>query len=294
MRRTATTSIDRPSPPSFSATAAHGGPALPGRAAGLALATLVVLGGGSPAVAAESGTGRPDAVPYRPTVSAPADLTAPGWLEAEIGGLYARDRHTDDSPVRRLSVPYALKYAFTEDWGLRLGGEAVVHGVDADGTRATGFGDTAIIGKRRFVIDERSAFGLETGVMVPTARHRLQTGSGKPDLSINGIYSADAGPWHGDLNVTETRFGARDASGSRMQILGALAISRRVGDGWTVEAEVSGTRQRNVAATSQMLAAVSFALRRDVVVDFGVAHGLNHASPTWQGFSGVTVVVGRL
>ncbi len=31
-----------------------------------------------------------------------------------------------------------------------------------------------------------------------------------------------------------------------------------------------------------------------MVVDFGAARGLNHASPKWQAFTGVTVVLGRI
>ena len=237
---------------------------------------------------------RPDAVPYRPTVSTPATLSAPGWLEGEFGGLLIRDRHADDGIDRRISVPYTLKYAFTDDWGVRLGGETFAHVRNQDGTTDSGFGDTTLVLKRRFAIDQASAFGLELGAAFATAKPVLQVGSGKTDWSVNGIYSVDLGAWHADVNLIDTRLGARVAGQSRSQALGAFAVSRPVSDRWTAEAEMSATRQHGVSSTAQVLAAMSLELRRDLVVDFGAAHGLNRASPTWQAFAGVTVVLGRL
>ncbi len=78
-------------------------------------------------------------------------------------------------------MPYTLKYAFTDDWGVRVGRRGVRALCEGDGSRETGFGDTGFILKRRFAVDERSAFGLEVGALYPTARPGLQCGSGKPD-----------------------------------------------------------------------------------------------------------------
>ncbi len=232
-------------------------------------------------------------MPYRPTVSTPAALSAPHWLEGEFGGLIQRSRAGDDDGVRRESLPYALKYAFSEDWGVRIAGEALVQ-ANADGSHEIGFGDTALIGKGRLEVDGASALGLEAGVLAPTARHGLETGSGKPDWLVNGIYSVDAAGWHGDVNLTGTRLGNRGAGRSRLQELGAVAVSRPIGERWTAEAEWSGTRQHGVGGTAQVLGAVSLALRRDLVLDVGALHGCNAATPTWQAFAGVTVVIGRV
>ena len=241
----------------------------------------------------ESDEGKPDAVPNRPTVSTSASLSAPGWLEAEFGGLYARDRHADADPVRRSSLPYSLKLAFSESWGVRIDGETLVRRTANDGTRDTGFGDTSFIVKRRFAIDPASAFGLEAGLTVPTAPHGLGNGSGKPDYAINAIYSADHGDWHIDLNLLNTRIGAFGAGEGRLQTLGAIALSRRLDDRWGVAGEISGTHQRGARATAQMLGAFTYAIRRSAVLDFGVTHALNRATPTWQVFAGITLVLGK-
>ena len=241
---------------------------------------------------------RPEATPYRPTVSTPAALSAPGWFEGEFGGLVVRNRASDDEPAHRSSFPYTLKYAFSDDWGVRVGGEALVH-VDGDGRHSTsGFGDTGIVLKRRFAIDDGHAFGLEAGALYPTARPTLQIGSGKPDYAVNGIYSADFAGWHADVNLIETRLGAhgdpQSDSPSRWQTTGAFALSHPLSDAWQAEAEWSGTRQTGTSGVAQMLAALAWSVRRDIVVDFGGARGLNRASASWQAFGGVTVVLGRL
>ncbi|HEY2463086.1 MAG TPA: hypothetical protein VGI32_03430, partial [Steroidobacteraceae bacterium] len=90
---------------------------------GLFVATLLALAvitnaAGADAIAAEV----PVVTPYRPSVSTPAALSAPGWLETEAGVLSS----DGGEPARRESLPYTFKYAFSPDWGIRLQGEALV------------------------------------------------------------------------------------------------------------------------------------------------------------------------
>ncbi len=189
-----------------------------------------------------------------------------------------------------------MKLAFSENWGVRVDGEALVRQTANDGTRDIGFGDTSFIVKRRFAIDTDSALGLEAGATVPTARRGFGVGSGKPDYAINAIYSADFGDWHTDINLLNTRIGAidRDAGEGRWQTLGATSVSRRLDHRWGVVGEVSGTRRRGVSGTAQALGAITYAAQRSAVLDFGLAHALNRATPTWQVFGGLTMVIGRV
>lgn len=246
------------------------------------------------AAAAAQAEDRPAAVPYRPSVSVPAQLSAPGWLELEIGGLQAVDRHPDADPRQRASLPYALKLAFTEDWGIRVTGEGLVRQVAADGTATAGGGETELVIKRRFGIDDQQALGLELGGNYPTARHGLALGSGKPDYSLTGIWSRDYGKrFHSDFNIAGTRRGGFGEGQGRVQWLSAWDLSYQVDERWTATTELSGTRQRGVASTAQILAALAFAPRKYLVFDGGFAHALNRATPTWQFFAGATVVLGR-
>ncbi len=221
----------------------------------------------------------PAVTPYRPSVSTPAALSAPGWLEGEVGGQNTKGGDSS----RQVSMPYTLKLAFTPDWGVRIGGNAFVRNTDSDGNRTTGFGDTAVVLKRRFAINDSSAFGLEAGANMPTAKTGL--GSGKADYSLNGIYSADLGEFHTDLNLNITRQGATDSAYSRYQKGWAAALSHGIGDDWGIVGEFSGVRQPGLASTSQFLLAGNYNVSRSLVLDAGMSYGLNKASPDWSVFA---------
>lgn len=248
---------------------------------------LVLALSGARGGAAESAEG-PSVTPYRPSVSTPAALSAPGWLELEIGGLHAHGA----SQSRRDSLPYTLKLAFSEDWGVRLGGEGWVRQRDEAGGRLSGGGDTNVVVKRRFGVDSTSAFGLEAGATIPTARTGL--GTGKSDYSVNGIYSADIDRYHTDLNIVMTRAGQVEPGVSRSQWLWAASLSRALTDRWGVVGELSGTRQAGTDHTAQILAAASYSVSPSLALDAGLSRSLRSGAPSWSAFAGLTVLIGRL
>jgi hypothetical protein len=221
------------------------------------------------------------ATPYRPSVSAPAALSAPGWLEVELGGQQLKD-----AGAKRGSVPYTLKLAFTPDWGIRIGGEANVRARAADGSSASGVGDTTFIAKYRMVSSETSAYGIEAGFKKPTASNQI--GSGKSDTLLNFIYSVDDGKWHLDANISPTKLGLVEANQSRWQTGWAAALSRSLDDKWGIVGELSGTRQGGAASTKQFLAALSYASTKRMVFDVGVAKGLTDCTTDKSLFFGVT------
>jgi hypothetical protein len=230
----------------------------------------------------------PSVTPYRPSVSTPAALSAPGWLELEVGGSHAHG----PAGSRRDSLPYTLKLAFSEDWGVRIGGDGWIRQRDEAGQRIRGGGDTSVVLKRRFEIDSTSAWGLEGGATIPTARTGL--GTGRSDYSLNGIYSADLGRYHTDLNIVGTRAGQVDPGVSRNHLLWAASLSTALTDRWGVVGELSGTRQRGADHTAQVLAAASYNVSRSMTLDAGVARSLRSGAPTWSIFSGLTVLLARL
>ena len=224
------------------------------------------------------------ATPYRPTVSNPADLSAPGHVEWEAG--VQRDR--GGPSVKRASVPWVLKYAFTDTFGVLVGGEGVVSQTDINGDTLRGGGDTALIAKFKFPVNAGSAFGVEAGRKFPTAK--LGLGSDKADYTVNGIYSVDAKPLHADINMGYTRLGAVDPEASRHLYSWATAISCAVNDRWGVSGEVSGQTQPGAADTTQFLWALTYNLSPRVVLDAGTAWGLNTAAPDTTVFAGVTML----
>ena len=202
-------------------------------------------------------------------------------------------RSRADDPRRRDTLPYTLKLAFTPDWGIRIGGDAFVRQLNADGSRVSGAGDTAVVLKRRFAVDSGSAFGAELGVKFPTARRDL--GSGRSDVGVNGIYSADFGSkWHVDVNATATHLGGADLRTSSWQKGWAAALSRNLTDQWGVVGELSGTQRGGAGRTSQALAAASYSVSPRLVVDLGASKGLSAASGGWSVFTGMTFLAARV
>jgi hypothetical protein len=252
------------------------------------LAVAAALLGTGACFAQAASQEQPSVTPYRPSVSTPASLSAPGWLEVEAGVLHEHDGST----ARRDSVPYTLKLAFTPDWGVRLGGDAWVRQVDDAGQRANGGGDTSVVLKRRFAVDEASAFGVEAGATWPTGSRGIRRD--KVDYALNGIYSADIGDYHTDLNLAATRLGAVDPAAGRTQWLAAAALSKSLNDRWGVTAELSGTRQSGVASTGQFLVAATRNVSRSLAIDAGAARSVRAGSSDWSVFTGFTWLAARL
>jgi hypothetical protein len=247
----------------------------------LLLAATLLAGSSCVRAADAPDDGGPAVVPYRPSVSTPAQLSAPGYLELEAGGLRA-----SGDGASRTSIPYTLKLAFTPDWGIRVGGEGWVRD-RAAGQSDSGVGDTSVVLKRRFAVSDATAWGLELGETFPTAKSDI--GLGHSATTINGIFSSDFAPaWHTDINVNET------VSSGAWQLGWAAAFSRTLTDAWGAVGELSGTHQAGTSDTAQFLAAASWNQSPAAVFDFGFARGLTDATPRWQVFAGVTVRLGKV
>lgn len=223
----------------------------------------------------------PPVTPYRPSVASPAQLPAPGQLEFEIGGLSEKDN-------RRGSLPYLFKLAFSNEWGVLLGGDAYVSAHDDSG-RHDGFGDTTVTLKRAFLVDDTTGYGIELTTKAPTAKDSI--GSGKSDWTLNGIYSKDLGALHMDLNLNATRLGAIDPGTGRTEWGWASSFSTQFAEKWTATGEVSGTHQSGTRNTALALAALTYSPTPRLAIDFGVAKGLNNASQDWSVFTGIVMPV---
>jgi hypothetical protein len=252
----------------------------PLRAAALPVAFVCALALGSGAARADE----PAATPYRPTVSNPAALPVPGFLEVEAG--WQRTNGGDDA--HRASIPWLLKYAFSDRFGVLVGGESALAVTDAGSTAWRGEGDTSLILKFSYPVNDWSALGLEAGRKFPTAARGF--GSGEADDTLNGIYSVQLGDFSIDANLNVARLGASDPGQSRQQYGWATAVSHPLGEKWGAALELSGTRRDGAGTTRQVLAAASYNLSRRIVLDAGTARGLNRASPNSALFSGITVL----
>lgn len=233
--------------------------------------------------------GNPSATPYRPTVSNPADLSEPGWLEMEFGG----QRIHGGSDKRRDSFPALAKLAFTQNWGILVGGELGVRRTDLGGVMHRGGGDTTFLVKHRIpTANDSAAWGIEAGCKFPTAKETI--GSGKTDYILNGIYSADFSGNHLDLNIGATRLGAITDAQGLYQYSWASSLSRNLDEKWGMFGELSGSYQRATPPMSQFMAGLTYNYNRQVVFDIGAVSGIAKASQDWAVFAGITVLVAKL
>jgi hypothetical protein len=234
-----------------------------------------------PALSAEE----PSVTPYRPSVANPAARPVPGYVEVEAG--FERTKDTD--PRRRDSLPVLFKYAFNENVGVLIGGDAYVRQhSDIDG-KTSGVGDTSLTLKLHHALSDNLALGLEAGLKLPTAKDLI--GTGKYDQTVNGIVSAELGKFDLDLNLGVTRVGAVDPGASRYAYTWAAELSRPINEKWGITGELSAVTQRGEPTTSQFLTAISYNFSKRVVFDAGMAWGLNRASIDRAMFAGVTVLL---
>jgi len=246
-----------------------------------ALALLALCG------AAHAADGDEDAItPYRPSVSSPAQLPVPGQLEFELGGLHARS-----DGARRSSLPYAFKLAFTKEWGVVVGGEAHVWAHD-DAGRAQGLGDTSVVLKHAWLVDDATAFGMELGAKLPTANDSI--GSGRADYTLNTIFSRDIGPVHMDANLNATRPGVFDDGTGRTQFGASASFSGALSDHWGLTGEVSGTHRSGAPNGTQLLTAITYSPTKRLTFDFGLARAVRPTPATTQVFAGVVFPLVKL
>ena len=228
-------------------------------------------------------------LPYRPSMSSPAQLPAPGQLEFELGGLQSRA-----GGARRSSLPYQFKLAFSPQWGLLIGGEAQVWQRDADAGAPSvrGVGDTTLVLKRAWEVNVETGLGVEFGVKLATANELL--GSGKTDYSVNTIYSRDLGGVQMDANLNATRLGSVDANSARTQFGASVAFSLALTPRWGLATELVGTRRSGADSTQQVLGALTFSPNPRLTYDFGVARARWPAPASTSVFAGVVFPIARL
>ena len=75
---------------------------------------------------------------------------------------------------------------------------------------------------------------------------------------------------------------------------GRSALSTAIDERWGVVGELSGTNQRGVDATRQLLVAASYNVSKRLVLDAGAARSLRSGTPVWSAFTGFTWLAGRV
>ncbi len=227
----------------------------------------------------------PEANPGRPTVSTPAALTPPGYLQFETGLLLARQ---SPDVASRLGFSEVIKLAVSQRLELLLGAEPFAAGP----LRRVRDGD--VVGGLQFV-------ALRSEGASPTVAvsyfGRVHTGT-SPDVDIGSfrqsgilLVSFETVGFHVDANAylaEQEQDGRRRAQNGQ-----SLSVSHPIGP-FTASMELWRFSQpflRSRAAGN--LWALSYPVRKNLVVDAGFEAGLTRTSTRWEAFAGFTYLLPR-
>jgi hypothetical protein len=222
-------------------------------------------------------------------VSTPATLTPVGYLQFENGALYA-----DTSPEfrTRLGINQVTKLAVSSRLQLLVLSEPLVH--------AAGVTGGGLAGDR-----PGEVFAGLQGVILPGEGHRPTISlsyirrlyeSPAPEVDLGTfrqsallLISEDLGGFHFDVNGIFSE--QAEGTVRRGQFGQTLSISHPVGP-FTVAGELWHFTQplTNGNAVGNLWA-ISYPIRKNLVVDAGFNHGLTSTSTQWEGFAGFTYVL---
>jgi hypothetical protein len=228
----------------------------------------------------------PQANAGRPTVSTPATLTPVGYLQFENGGLYA-----DTSPefATRFGISQVTKLTVVPRLQLLALSEPFAH--------ATG----AVVSGNR----PGDVFAGLQAVVLPGEGHkptvslsyiRRLYASPAPDIDIGSfrqsalfLISDDLGGFHFDVNGIFSE--QAEGTVRRGQFGQTLSVSHPLGP-FTVAGELwHFTQPLTNGNAFGNLWALSYAIRRNLVVDAGFNRGFTSSSTRWEGFAGFTYVL---
>ncbi|MDP9169529.1 MAG: hypothetical protein M3N54_02825 [Acidobacteriota bacterium] len=225
----------------------------------------------------------PEANPARPTVSTPATLTPVGYLQFESGMLGAT---TSPEFGTRIGINQVTKLTVLPRLELFVQTEPYVHssfGLDKEIHPGEVF-----VGAQAVVMP---GDGMRPTISVSYVRRLYESPAPELDLgtfrqSGTLLVSDDIAGFHFDANFVvteETQSGVR-----RAQHAQTLSISHRLRK-FTVSGELWHFTQPYLRANAVgSLWAISYPLRRNLVVDAGFDRGLTRTSTHWEEFIGFT------
>ena len=226
----------------------------------------------------------PEANPGRPTVSTPATLTPVGYLQFEVGGFGATD--SPDFSTRSNGIAEA-KLTVQSRLQLLFELEPVVH---TDGERQqTKLGD-AFVGFQAVALGGE---GQHPTLSVSFLHKFREAGLpevdfGSPQNSAIVLLSGDLSGFHFDANALVNEL---EEASRRAQLGQTLSISHRVRS-FTVSGEIWHFTQPFLHGQAVgSLWALSYPLRKNIVLDGGFDHGLTKTSTRWEAFVGFTYLL---
>jgi len=230
----------------------------------------------------------PEANPARPTVSTPATLTPVGYLQFETGSLGAT---TSPEFGTRIGINQVTKLTVLPRLELFVLTEPYVHSSNSKAEDKEIHPGEVFVGAQAVVV---AGSGALPTVAVSYIRRLYESPAPELDLgtfrqSGTVLVSDDLAGFHFDTNfiiTEETEFGVR-----RAQLAQTLSVSHPLGK-FTVSGEIWHFSQPyfNSNAVGNLWA-LSYPVRRNLVIDGGFDHGFTRTSTHWEEFVGFTYLL---
>jgi hypothetical protein len=250
---------------------------------------LIVTMFARPVLSQEAEPEVPEANPGRPTVSTPATLTPVGYLQFETG--FTGASHSAEF-TRRYSFNEAIKFSPTSRLELLVTGEPIAHST-ADGTSGNKVADI-FVGAQAVVVHGEAA----KPTLAVSYFHRAYDGGapefdfGSPTNSALVLASADVKGFQYDANAFFTALEQQPIR--RAQFGQSLTISHPVTRRFTVSGEIWHFTQPFLRSNAiGNLWAVSYTVRKTLVIDAGFNRGLTDTATRWEMFAGFTYLLPR-
>jgi hypothetical protein len=230
----------------------------------------------------------PDANPARPTVSTPATLSPVGYIQFETGTLGAT---TSPEFGTRIGINQVTKLTLLRRFELLILTEPYVHSSNSKGLDKQIHPGEVFAGAQAVVLP---GDGVRPTVSVSYIRRLYESPAPELDLgtfrqSGTLLLSNDMAGFHFDVNfivTEETAAGVR-----RAQHAQTISISHPLGK-FTLSAELWHFTQPYLRSNAVgNLWALSYPLRRNLVIDGGVDHGFTATSTHWEEFIGFTYLL---
>jgi hypothetical protein len=229
----------------------------------------------------------PECNPARPTVATPATLTPVGYLQFENGGLYASGSgefatQSSDNQVTKLAVSSRLQllalsepFAHSSFDGANSSSDAGAVSLGVQGVLAPGKGKRPTVAASYLrLLYAGTAPDIDIGTAKNTAILLVSTDQAGFHFDINGMVSEQNGS-----GVRRAQFGQTI---SISHPLGKVGIASEL---WHFSQPL--TRGNAVGN----LWCVSYAIRKNLVVDAGFNRGLTSTSTQWEAIAGFTYLL---
>ena len=257
------------------------------------------------------------AVPARPTITNPAHIPLPGYLQFEQGFLQATS--SVNGNLRQFSVVQTTKLALSHRLMVQMMDQPFAHTLLDGSASETGnaatesdTGDLQLGGQVLFT-DVKEGFGKEPTIAL-AYQHVVRTGTA-PDIDIGsnrqGLTLLASGTMYGlhyDTNAVfneqtnDVQAGLSTRTIRRAQFGQSLSVTRQITKPLSVSVELWHFTQPFIAASVDgvsvaranavgLLFAPGYILRDNLVLDAGFSRGLTSTSTQWQGFAGFTYLL---